>query len=270
MNTLLGCFFIMNSEEPKKITGNRQKKMDIVTILSGNFAKAKAVVFTNYQGLTHKQIEDIKKAIKPLEAEYVVAKNSLVTIALKDNNITLSEDLTLKGPTGTMFLYGDVVTPLKSLAKSIKELNLPSVKFGIMEKDFITGEQVMKLSTLPSRETLLTQIAVGLKSPISGLHRALSWNLQKFVMTLNAIATAKPALAVATAPAPAASEPVASEPVAEPAVSEAPTQEPAVEPETILAETPEEKAAEVPVDAAPGPATEEKPAEEVKIEGGEN
>ena len=77
----------------------------------------------------------------------------------------------------------------------IKELNIPSVKFGIMEKDFITGEQVLKLSTLPSRETLLVMLVVGLKSPISGLHRALNWNLQKLVMTLNAVASAKPALA---------------------------------------------------------------------------
>ena len=251
-----------------KITANRQKKMDIVTSLSQNFAKAQAVVFTNYGGLTHKQIEELKKAIKPQEAEFVVAKNSLVLLALKENNITLSDDLSLDGPTGTLFLYGDIVAPLKSLAKTVKELNLPSVKFGIMDKDFITGEQVMKLSTLPSRETLLTQIAVGLKSPISGLHRALSWNIQKLVMTLNAVAAAKPALVTAAPTAPA--QP--TEPT--PAVEEQP--EVVAEPETILAETVEEKAAEQP-DPIASPASGEPanpaPVEETKEEetqGGEN
>jgi large subunit ribosomal protein L10 len=238
-----------------KITANRQKKMGIVDSLSANFSKAKAVVFTNYQGLTHKQIEELKKAIKPLEAEYVVAKNSLVTRSLDGNGIKLEGEHLLNGPTGTLFLYNDIVTPLRALAKMIKELNIPSVKFGIMEKDFITGEQVMKLSTLPSREVLLTQIAVALKSPISGLHRALNWNIQKLVMTLNAVANAKPALATVTPAAPVLSEPTV-EPVSEPVVQpQAQGTEPTAEP--VEAQTDEKP-------------VEETKTEEVKIEGGEN
>lgn len=225
------------SNENTKVSANKQKKIAIVTQLSEKFGKAKAVVFTNYQGLTHKQLEGFKKAIKPLRAEYVVAKNSLLTRALEGNKIKLSEDQTLDGQTGTLFLYDDVMSPLKALAKIIKELNLPSVKFGIMENDFITGEQVLKLSALPTKEVLLAQLVAGLKSPILGLHRALTWNLQKFVFALNSIAQAKPALAVA----PAASEPV---------VEAAPEQ-------TAKTETVEAK-------------TEEQPKEDVKNEGGEN
>src|SRR3990167_5994388 len=107
------------NEEPK-ISKNREKKVGIVSSLSEKYTKAKAVIFTNYQGLTHKQIEGLKK-----------------------------------------------------------ELNLPNVKFGIMEGDFVTGEQILKLSTLPTREVLLSQLVFTLKSPISGLHKALNWNLQK-------------------------------------------------------------------------------------------
>jgi large subunit ribosomal protein L10 len=97
----------------------------------------------------------------------------------------------LREGTATLFLYGDPVMPLKALAKIIKELSLPVIKFGILDGSSITSEQIMKLSTLPSKETLLTQLVVGLKSPISGLHRALNWNLQKFVMTLKAIEKTK-------------------------------------------------------------------------------
>jgi large subunit ribosomal protein L10 len=186
------------SDENTKISSNRAKKVEIVSGLSSKFGKAKAVVFTNYQGITHKQLEGLKRAIKPLQAEYVVAKNSLLTRALEENKIKLSKDKALDGQTGTLFLYDDIISPLKALAKIIKELNLPSIKFGIMENDFISSEQVLKLSTLPTKEVLLAQLVGGLKSPIFGLHRALSWNLQKFVMTLNAIAQTKPVLAVAT------------------------------------------------------------------------
>ena len=230
------------SDENTKISANKQKKVAIVTELSEKFGKAKAVVFTNYQGITHKQLEGFKKAIKPLQAEYVVAKNSLLTRALEENKIKLSKEQTLDGQTGTLFLYDDVMSPLKALAKIIKELNLPSVKFGIMEKDFMTGEQVLKLSALPAKEVLLANLVAGLKSPIFGLHRALSWNLQKFVLALNAIAKAKPALAVAI---------TASAPVVE-AVSE-----PTPEPEKVKAKIEEQP-------------KEETKSEDVKSEGGEN
>lgn len=237
----------MADQEPK-ISKNREKKMQLVEKLSGKFDKAKAVVFTNYQGLTHKQIEGLKKDLKQTEAEFVVAKNSLLSRSI-DSKFKLENEHQLDGPTGTLFLYNDVMSPLKALAKIIKELNLPNVKFGIMEDNFITGEQILKLSTLPPKEVLLSQLIFGLKSPILGLHRALNWNLQKLVMTLNAVAQNKPQ-APASEPV---EEPVAQTPAVEPAVepekavessAQIPTSEP--EPETILAETPEEKAAEKP------------------------
>jgi large subunit ribosomal protein L10 len=240
-----------------KVTANRQKKIVIVAGLNEKIGRSKAIIFTNFEKVTHKQLETLKRAIKPMDAEYVVAKNSLVLRALEENKIKLEGEELLDGPTGTMLLYGDVVMPLKQLAKTIKELGLLNVKLGIMENKFLTGEQVLKISTLPTREVLLTQIAVGLKSPISGLHRALNWNLQKFVMTLAAVAKAKPA---ATAPAAPVAEPKVEE-VAP--VAETPASEP--EPETILAETAEERAEEIPTE----PVVEEVK-EEVKIEGGEN
>jgi large subunit ribosomal protein L10 len=228
----------MDKKEPK-ISSNRQKKMDIVAELSEKFGKAKAIVFTNYQGLTHKQLENFKRAIKPLKAEYVVAKNSLLTLALAENKLKLAEDMILDGQTGTLFLYEDVITPLKELAKIIKELNLPSVKFGIMESAPITGEQVLKLSTLPSREVLLTQLAVTLKSPISGLHRALNWNIQRLIITLGAIVASKPATFQPKI------EPTQTVPAAnlEPSTAKSPV-EGTTEPESVMAETKVEIAAE--------------------------
>jgi large subunit ribosomal protein L10 len=249
-----------------KVTANRQKKIVIVAGLNEKISRSTAIIFTNFEKVTHKQLETLKRAIKPMDAEYVVAKNSLVLRALEENKIKLEGENLLDGPTGTLLLYGDVVGPLKQLAKTIKELGLLNVKLGIMENKFLTGEQVLKISTLPSREVLLSQIAAGLLSPISGLHRALNWNLQKFVMTLAAVAKAKPAAAT---PAPVVEPKV--EVVAP--VIETPAETPVTEtePETILAETAEEKAEEVPAEVVTETPVTEEIKEEVKVsEGGEN
>lgn len=232
------------SNEEQKISKNRQKKIDIVANLDEKLSKSVAIVFTNYTGLTHKQLEGLKKAIKPLKAEFIVAKNSLILRALDARKIKLENDKDLEGQTGTLFIYEDIVSPLKELAKLIKNYQIPSVKFGIMEGNRITGEEVLRLSTLPTREVLLAQLVGGLKTPIYGLHRALNWNLQKLVMTLGAVVKSKP---VDATPAPKT--------VSEP------------EPETIQSETKEEKLAEQPKPTEPK--TEENK-EEVKIEGGEN
>lgn len=168
-----------------KVNKNKEKKVAIVAEVKEKVDKAKAMVFTDYTGLTHKQLEDLKKELRKSDAEYVVAKNTLVKIALGDK-VSGQEDKFIK-PTGTMFLYGDVVAPLKALAKMVKEMEKPAIKFGLLDGKVMTDKEVIKLSSLPSREVLLAQLAGMLKSPISGLHRALNWNLQKLVMTLAAV-----------------------------------------------------------------------------------
>lgn len=184
-----GAFF-MKTDEPK-ISSNRVKKESIVAEVSGKVNRAKALIFTNYQGLTHLQLESFKKKLRAVDAEVMIAKNTLLKLALSSNkNLdSVKEEIekNLQNPTATLFAYSDVISPLKELAKILKELNLPTIKFGILENKTITADEVNKLATLPSREVLIAQFIGNMQAPIYGLHRALIWNIQKFVMTLKAI-----------------------------------------------------------------------------------
>jgi len=197
--------------EQKKTSPTRAKKEKIVAKLSEKVSRAKGLVFANYQGLTHVQLENLKRKVKSLNADLVVTKNTLLKLALgkgttglkgttsttgsspRDTRDTRTTRATfeLEGPTATLFLYADPIEPLKALAKTIKELNLLTVKLAFIEGKELTSDEVLKLATLPSRETLLTQLVFGLKSPIFGLHRALNWNIQKLVLTLKAIESKK-------------------------------------------------------------------------------
>lgn len=176
-----------------KISKNREKKATIVAEVAEKVGKAKLMVFTNYQGMTHRQLEALKKGLRQAEAELAITKNTLLkrslqSTAVDGSPLTIDD---LQGPTATIFAYGDVVTPLRELAKSIKNLKLPGIKFGILEGKMLTAEEVVTLSTLPSREVLLAQFVGGLKSPIYGLHRALNWNLVKLAMIFKAIENKK-------------------------------------------------------------------------------
>lgn len=175
----------MNTDE-KKQSANKEKKVVIVAEVKEKVDKAKAMVFTNYQGLTHKQLETFKKEIRKSDAQFVAAKNTLLKLALGKENLEGQEEY-FNQPTGTIFMYGDIVEPLKVLAKLIKELEKPTIKFGLLDGKVLTSDEVKKLATLPSRDVLIAQLLGMMNAPIQGLHRALSWNLQKFVMTLKAI-----------------------------------------------------------------------------------
>lgn len=168
----------------------KQRKVEIVEKLKEKAGKARSLVFTNYQGLTHKQLEELKKAVKNTDAELVVTKNTLLTRALQASSIQ-SLTSNLEGPTATLFAYSDILAPLKELAKTIRLLKLPTIKFGVLEGKTVTAEDVIRLATLPSREVLIAQVIGGLKTPLYRLHRALNWNIQKLAMTLENIKNQK-------------------------------------------------------------------------------
>ncbi|HUD43973.1 MAG TPA: 50S ribosomal protein L10 [Patescibacteria group bacterium] len=176
-----------------KISSNRQKKMQLVDELSLKVGKAKGMVFTDYTGLTHQQIEGLKRAVKKLNAEFVVTKNTLLKRSLgelinhKSSIINPDSEAVFNQPTATLFAYADLVEPLKVLAKSIKDINLPLYKAGLLDGQMLSAQEVEKLSTLPAKSVLQAQLLGIMKSPIQNLHRALNWNMQSLVMTLHAI-----------------------------------------------------------------------------------
>ncbi len=170
---------------------NRQKKEVIVAEVNDKVSRAKGMVFTNYQGLTHQQLETMKRELKKLEAEYIVIKNTLMLRTLADKNLSDSEKEKFQQATGTLFMYNDLIGPLKQLAKMVKDFNMPSIKFGLIEGSVVDDKGVLRLATLPPIDVLRAQLLGQMLSPVQGLHRSLNWNLQKFVMTLDAVAKKK-------------------------------------------------------------------------------
>jgi len=75
-----------------------------------------------------------------------------------------------EGPIAIAFGYGDITVPAKVLAGYIRDSNSSlSIKGGLLGDRLLTSEEVMTLSTLPSREILLARVMGQMKSPVSGL-----------------------------------------------------------------------------------------------------
>lgn len=170
-----------------------QKKIDTVAELTDKLLKAKTFVLADYRGLKHKQLEELRKLLKNVEGEFVVAKNRLFKRALREDSGHALGDKAkeleshLHETTALLFSYADEVVPLKELLKFFKIAGFGKAKAGYFDGQVFGEAQVMRLSTIPSRQVLLTQLAGQLNAPIQGLHRALSWNLSELVYALNAV-----------------------------------------------------------------------------------
>ncbi|MBI2421164.1 MAG: 50S ribosomal protein L10 [Candidatus Levybacteria bacterium] len=180
-------------KQAKKHTG-RGRKEEIVEEILANLNEASGIVLTDYKGLTHRQLEGLKKELKSVNSSFTITKNTLLKLALENSKFKSQNsklDESLENPTATLFIKGDSIEALKKLAKVIKELGLPKVKIGIVDGQALDAAGIIQLSQLPTREVLLGQFLGMLNSPISGLVIVLNANITKFVMTLKAVEKTK-------------------------------------------------------------------------------
>lgn len=162
----------------------KERKVKIVENLKEKLGKAKSFVLTDYRGLTHRQMEEIKRALKESGADFIVTKNTLLKLATgKKEEI----DPFLTGPTAILFSYQDEIAPLGVLAKFIKNFGLPQVKVGIIGEKILSSEEILRLASLPSREILLGQLIRSLKSPLYRTAYALNFNIQKLNLILKGV-----------------------------------------------------------------------------------
>lgn len=174
-----------------------QRKIDAVASLKDKLSRAKAFFLTDYRGLTHQQLEQLRRALKKVEAEFLIAKNTLLKLAIKSFDKTQDKhsieqlEKELNNPTAAFLAYGDDIAPVKELAKFIKTFQLPKIKLGIFSGKLATEAEFKTLSSIPAKDVLLATLANRLQSPISGLHYALNWNLQRFVTVLENVRSKK-------------------------------------------------------------------------------
>jgi large subunit ribosomal protein L10 len=169
------------------------KNKEQVKVLQEKLTKAKSLVFTDYLGIKANEVSTLRQKMKDNGAELMVAKNSLLKVALKETNNPNTDKISkdLEQSTAVVFSYKDAIAPIKAIFDFAKNLEFPKIKSAIIENTYFDTEQVQVIKTLPTKEILLTRLVVSLKSPISGFVTSLAGLNKKFVYAINAIAKKK-------------------------------------------------------------------------------
>lgn len=170
-----------------------QKNIQQVAELTEQIKTSDGTVFVDYRGLSHAQLEELRSEVEKDNATVRITKNTLLKIALQENKVENSEqfDDDLTGPTATIFLRGDLISPLKKLSDFIKKYELPVIKSGYIEKTYTNAGDITILSTLISKEMLIARLMGQLNVPITNLALTIKAPINYLVFALNAIGDKK-------------------------------------------------------------------------------
>ena len=161
---------------------SRLQKEEQLVRLNDQFGSKKAV-FVDYQGLSVKEIENLRNSLEEKGVKFVVVKNTLAKIALKNAGIEVADEL-LKKPVAVAFA-DDEVTPSKEIKNFTKLHENLQILGGVIEKEFVPVSTIEALALLPSREELYAKVVGSIASPLSGLVNVMIGNVRGLVSILS-------------------------------------------------------------------------------------
>jgi len=162
------------------------QKSKIVQELHDKFSRMKTAVLSDYQGLSVKQINVLRKELREKSVEFYVVKNTLAKRASKETPLSIL-DAHFKGPTAVALSYDDPVTPVKVLTEFSKKEPKLKITVGFVEGREFDCDTLKELAKLPPREVLLSRMLSGFNGPSGKFVGTLNGVLVKFVGILNAI-----------------------------------------------------------------------------------
>ena len=165
---------------------NREQKVAEVEELSGKFAKAKIAIVADYKGLTVPVLQELRHNLRRNDAEFRVAKNTLLIRAVEDTEFQgLQEHFV--GATAVTVSYGDPVTPAKILADFCKDHPELKIRSALLGGKLLSADDITALSKLPSKEVLLGQMLSVMNALPTGLVQVLSGVPRTFLYALQAL-----------------------------------------------------------------------------------
>jgi len=160
-----------------------QKNTEYLIKTIEDLKTGKAFYFTDFTGLSVKNLEKLRRDLNKNHGNYLVLKNTIGFLAMKNMGF---DETTIKqlftGPTGIAIAFEDPIV----LAKIITSHKTLKIKGSFIEGDFFNTEEVIALSKIPSKDILYSQV-VGSLNILGDFVNVLEGTLRNLVYTIEAI-----------------------------------------------------------------------------------
>ena len=160
--------------------------------VAGSIEASKGVFVIDYLGLSVKETQELRRALREVGAEMKVYKNNIVKIALKNAGQPDIEEL-LAGPGAYVFDEKDPVDAAKVIKEQSEKLKKMSFIGGIADGKALSADEAKAYADLASREELMAQLVYVMASPLSGIAQVCAGPARGLVTALKAVADEKDA-----------------------------------------------------------------------------
>lgn len=164
---------------------SREKKEQIVSESVDQLADSRAVVFTDYRGLSVAQMNQLRNNLREKDGRYQVIKNTLLRLALQGADLPIPEEF-LTGPVAITYCFGEVPALAKALYDFADETKILTVKGALLGNQVLDAKAVKAVADLPPREILLAQLLGAVQGPMTNLASVLAAPLRELVNVLQA------------------------------------------------------------------------------------
>ncbi len=142
---------------------NKEKKQNYIKEMTTQFDNSEAVIVAHYQGLTVKQLDDLRSQMRKHGIIFKITKNRITKLAIEKTKCKELSNL-FTGPTAVA-LSEDAITSAKILTKFSKDNKNLKILGGIMGSDILDVAGVQNVASLPSLDEARAKIVGILRSP---------------------------------------------------------------------------------------------------------
>ena len=169
---------------------NRDNKAQAISEFADGIGQATNAFLISFKGITVPQVTELRKQVRESGSEYVVVKNTLALIAVKDSPlVALSDQFT--GETAVAYNKTDAVALAKALTKFAKDVPAVQFKGAMLGGQIVPAAQIQAIASLPSREELISKLLYLMQHPIRGLAVVLNGTIRNIAVVLDQIAKQK-------------------------------------------------------------------------------
>jgi large subunit ribosomal protein L10 len=165
----------------------RKQKQELIEKLTQKVRDSKSIIFADYKGLKVSELKELRRKLKESQAEFKVAKKTLIDLALKEAGIKEAVSKKMEGQISLVFGSKDEVSAAKILQNFSKKNEGLKILGAILDGKFLDQPQAMALAKVPSREQSLAQLVWTINAPLQGFVSVLGGNLRSLVFVLSNI-----------------------------------------------------------------------------------
>ncbi len=163
----------------------KERKEELVAKYRELLEQSRGVIFTEYRGLSNRDLSAVRRKVREANGAYHVAKMTLFKRALEEAGYPVPDELAGK-PIAIGFCLQDIPGVAKALSEYAKDVELFSIRGGIADGRIITAEQVKAIADLPPLDVLRAQLIGLLDAPASSLVGVVQAGVAQVVNVLNA------------------------------------------------------------------------------------